>query len=112
MTPEEKKLRDEAREFVREDVSTELLRAMDADEIRYPREFIEKAAARNLLGLRFPKEYGGRGMPWASEIVALEEVGVLGTSLGCLYSLVNIISEAINKFDSDHCRRLETMPLF
>lgn len=110
MTPEEKKLRDEAREFVREDVSTELLRAMDADEIRYPREFIEKAAARNLLGLRFPKEYGGRGMPWSSEIVALEEVGVLGTSLGCLYSLVSIVGEAINKFGSEHLKEKYLRP--
>ncbi len=110
MTPEEKKLRDEAREFVREDVSAELLRAMDADEVRYPREFIEKAAARNLLGLRFPKEYGGRGMPWTSEIVALEEVGVLGTSLGCLYSLVSIVGEAINKFGSDHLKEKYLRP--
>lgn len=110
MTLEEKQLRDEAREFVREDVSTELLRAMDADEIRYPREFIEKAAARNLLGLRFPKEYGGRGMPWSSEIVALEEVGVLGTSLGCLYSLVSIVGEAINKFGSEHLKEKYLRP--
>ncbi len=110
MTPEEKQLQDEARAFVREDVTTELLRAMDADEIRYPREFIEKAAARNLLGLRFPKEYGGRGMPWSSEIVALEEVGVLGTSLGCLYSLVSIVGEAINKFGSEHLKEKYLRP--
>lgn len=40
-------------------------------------------------------------MPWTSEIVALEEVGVLGTSLGCLYSLVSIVGEAIDKFGSE-----------
>ncbi len=101
MTAEEKLLRDEARAFVRDDVDKALLRAMDADEVRYPREFIEKAAARNLLGLRFPKKYGGRGLPWTAEIAALEEVGVLGTSLGCLYSLVSIVGEAINKFGSE-----------
>lgn len=101
MSGEEKNLRDEVRAFVKEDVDKKLLHDMDEDKIRYPREFLEKAAARNLLGLRFPKEYGGRGLPWVSEIIALEEVGVLGTSLGCLYSLVSIVGEAIDKFGSD-----------
>ncbi len=101
MTTEEKKLREEVRAFVKEDVDKQLLRDMDEDKVRYPREFLEKAAARGLLGLRFPEKYGGRGMPWTSEIVALEEVGVLGTSLGCLYSLVSIVGEAIDKFGSE-----------
>ncbi len=101
MTPAEKRLREEVRAFVKDDVDKQLLRDMDEDKVRYPREFLEKAAARGLLGLRFPEKYGGRGMPWASEIIALEEVGVLGTSLGCLYSLVSIVGEAIDKFGSE-----------
>jgi len=110
MSAEEKKLQEEVRAFVKEDVDKQLLRDMDEDKIRYPREFLEKAAARNLLGLRFPKEYGGRGMPWTSEIIALEEVGVLGTSLGCLYSLVSIVGEAIDKFGSDHLKKKYLQP--
>ncbi len=110
MSAEEKKLRDEVRAFVKEDIDKQLLRDMDEDKIRYPREFLEKAAARNLLGLRFPAEYGGRGMPWVSEIIALEEVGVLGTSLGCLYSLVSIVGEAINKFGSEHLKEKYLRP--
>ncbi len=101
MTAEEKSLREEVRAFVKEDIDKQLLRDMDEDKVRYPREFLEKAAARGLLGLRFPEKYGGRGMPWTAEIVALEEVGVLGTSLGCLYSLVSIVGEAIDKFGSE-----------
>lgn len=110
MSAEEKNLRDEVRAFVKEDIDKQLLRDMDEDKIRYPREFLEKAAARKLLGLRFPAEYGGRGMPWASEIIALEEVGVLGTSLGCLYSLVSIVGEAINKFGSEHLKEKYLRP--
>lgn len=100
MTEAEKTLQDEVRSFVREDIDRQLLRDMDEDKILYPREFLERAAKRGLLGLRFPKKYGGRGMPWTAEVVALEEVGVLGTSLGCLYSLVSIVGEAIDKFGS------------
>lgn len=97
LTPEQKKLREEVRAFVR-DVPRQLILDMDADRVRYPRQYVEEAARRNLLGLRFPVEYGGRGLGWADEIVALEEVGVLGTSLACLYSLPGIVGEALDRF--------------
>ena len=90
LTPEQKALRDEMRAFVK-GVPRQLILDMDADRVRYPREYVEEAAQRNLLGLRFPKEYGGRGLGWTDEIVALEEVGILGTSLACLYSLPSIV---------------------
>lgn len=110
MSDGEKSLRNEVRAFVKDDIDKKLLRDMDEDKIRYPREFLEKAAARNLLGLRFPEKYGGRGMPWVSEIIALEEVGVLGTSLGCLYSLVSIVGEAIDKFGSEMLKEKYLQP--
>jgi acyl-CoA dehydrogenase len=110
MSAEEKALRDQVRAFVRDDIDKQLLRDMDEEKVRYPRQFLEKAAARNLLGLRFPEKYGGRGLPWVSEIIALEEVGVLGTSLGCLYSLVSIVGEAINKFGSEYLKEKYLRP--
>ena len=98
LTESQKALRDEVQAFVRDDVPRQLLLDMDAGEVSYPREFLEAAARRRLLGLRFPNEYGGRGLGWADEIVALEEVGVLSTSLPCLYGLVSIVGEALNVF--------------
>jgi acyl-CoA dehydrogenase len=97
LSAEQKQLRDEVRAFVA-GVPRQLILDMDADRVRYPREFVEEAARRNLLGLRFGPEYGGRGLGWADEIVALEEVGVLGTSLACLYSLPSIVGEALRVF--------------
>lgn len=98
MTPEQKNLRDEVGDFVRNEVPRSLLIDMDADKVRYPREYVEKLAKRNLLGLRFPPKYGGRGLKWTDDIIALEEVGVLGMSLGCLFSLPIIVGEALNMF--------------
>ncbi len=98
LTQEQLALRDETRTFVREEVPRQLLLDMDADKVRYPREYLQKLAARNLLGLRFPKEFGGRGLNWSHEVLALEEIGVLGASLACLYSLPTIVGEAINSF--------------
>ena len=97
LTEQQKALRDEVRSFVKS-VPRQLILDMDADRVRYPRHYVEDAAERNLLGLRFPVDYGGRDLGWTDEIVALEEVGVLGTSLACLYSLPSIVGEAIHVF--------------
>jgi hypothetical protein len=101
MTTEQKKLRDEVREFVRTEVPRSLLIDMDADKVRYPKEYVQNLAKRNLLGLRFPPKYGGRGLKWVDDIIALEEIGVLGMSLGCLFSLPIIVGEAINIFGTN-----------
>ncbi len=105
------KIQSEMRTFVKDDIPRQLLLDIDAEKIRYPREFIEKAAYKNLLGLRFPKEFGGRGLGWKEEVVALEEVGVLGTALPCLYSLVSIVGEAINKFGTKQQKEKYLLPM-
>jgi acyl-CoA dehydrogenase len=97
LTDQQKALRDEVRGLVK-NVPRQLILDMDADRVRYPREYVQDLARHGLLGLRFPAEYGGRGLGWVDEIVALEEVGVLGTSLACLYSLPSIVGEALHVF--------------
>jgi hypothetical protein len=97
LSPEQRRLREEMRNFVRS-VPRQLILDMDAERVRYPREYVEALAGQKLLGLRFPPAYGGRGLGWCEEIVALEEVGVLGTSLACLFSLPSIVGEALNVF--------------
>ncbi len=98
LTDVRRNLRDEVRAFVRDDVPRQLILDMDAGKVSYPREFLEAAARRRLLGLRFDENYGGRGLGWTDEIVALEEIGVLSTSLPCLYGLVSIVGEALQVF--------------
>ncbi len=110
LTDEQKKLRDEVRDFVKW-VPRQLLIDMDADRVRYPREYVVEAARRNLLGLRFDKQYGGRGLKWQDEIVAIEEIGILGASLGCLYSLVSIVGEALHVFGTEKQKEKYLVPL-
>ena len=100
LTPEELKVRDEVREFAKT-IPADLIKKMDQGQIEFPYEFDREAGKRNLLGLRFPKKWGGRGMNWTCEIAAIEEVAVLGTALACQYSLPIIVGEAINMFGSD-----------
>ena len=91
LTPEEQALKQEVRKFAREEVSSDFLRALDKDEIVYPREFVEKLAEHNLRGIRFPKEYGGRGMNWVADVTATEEIGCLGMALGCAFVMPSIV---------------------
>ncbi|MBN2637905.1 MAG: acyl-CoA/acyl-ACP dehydrogenase [Bacteroidales bacterium] len=110
MTDEDRTLQQRAQDFTKW-VPTQLLLDMDAEKVRYPTEFIREAGKRNLLGLRFDKKWGGSGMPWSSEMIALEEIGVLGTSLGCLYSLFSIVGEAIHVFGTEEQKERFLIPM-
>ena len=99
-TDEQKKLREEVRDFIKT-IPRQLLIDMDADKVRFPKEFLVEAGRRNLLGLRFPPEYGGRGLKWVDEMIALEEISTLGSSLTCLYSLVSIVGEGLSVFGNE-----------
>ena len=101
LNEEEKTLQQEVRKFVRDEVAPDFIRALDRDEIKYPREYVEKLAAHNLLGLRFDPQWGGRGLPWTAEVIAEEEIGVLGTTLGCAFVMPSIVGEALHVFGSD-----------
>lgn len=90
-------VRAEARAFAKS-VPADLLRRMDRDEVEYPREFVQAAAKERLLGLHFEKEWGGRGLTWVHEALAVAEVGVLGSALGCAFSMPTIVGEAIHTF--------------
>jgi len=109
-TKDQRRLRDEAREFVRS-VPRELILDMDADRVQYPRDFVRDAGRRNLLGLRFPLECGGRGLRWEDEVIAIEEVGVLGTSLACAYVMPSIVGEALNSFGTAEQKEKWLKPL-
>ncbi|MGE5248876.1 MAG: acyl-CoA dehydrogenase family protein [Bacteroidota bacterium] len=111
LTPSQNALRDEAQTFARREVPRQLLLDMDAEKVHYPREYVEALAARRLLGLRFPEEWGGRGLDWSHEVLALEEIGVLGASLACLFSLPSIVGEAIHVFGSQEQKERYLKPV-
>lgn len=111
LSPEEVAIRDEVREFVRSEVPPDLLHQMDRDEITYPREFVEALGRRNLLGLRFPKDYGGRGLGWRAELASLEEIGVLGTALGCAFAMPSIVGEALHAFGTEEQKQRFLVPM-
>jgi len=105
MTQEQKSLQEEMRDLVSW-VPRQLVLDMDAMIAPFPRFFMEECGRRNLLGLRFPVEYGGKGMKWEDEVIAISEMSLVGVPLTCLYSLVSIVGECIVQFgNEDHKQR-------
>ena len=109
MTEEQKSLQEEVRDLVSW-VPRQLILDMDAMVAPFPKMFLEEAGKRNLLGLRFPQQCGGRGLCWEDEIIAISEMSLLGVPLTCLYSLVSIVGECIVQFGNEDQRRRFLMP--
>ena len=97
MTREQKELQEEVRDFVKS-IPKQLILDMDAEKVQFPREFLIEAGKRNLLGLRCSPQYGGRGLKWVDEIIAFEEISVLGMSLNCLYGVTSIVTDMLDQF--------------
>ena len=111
MTKEQKKLRDEARAFTKW-VPKQLILDMDAEKIQFPHEYLQEAGRRNLLGIRIPKELGGRGLGWVEDAIVGEEVGVASYSLACLWGVgADIVCEAISLFGNEELKRSVVVPL-
>lgn len=111
MTPEQKKLRDEARDFTNW-VPKEMILAMDREEIQFPHEYLKEAGKRNLLGIRLPREYGGRGLTWVDDGIVAEEIGVASYSLACLWGVgADIVCEAVIEFGCEELKQAVVVPL-
>ena len=111
LSDSEKKIVREALSFIINDVSPDLIRRMDREEIVFPKEFIKLAGEKNLLGLRFPREYGGRGVSWICETAVIEEFGVLGFTLNCLYSMSSIVGEPLYVFGTKEQKEKYLKPM-
>lgn len=110
LNEKEKAIKKEVRAFVKS-IPPKLLRDMDEGNVMYPHEIASEAARRKLLGLRFPEEWGGRGLGWVGEMAAIEEIGMLGASPACLYSLQSIVGEALVKFGTEEQKKKYLRPM-
>ncbi len=110
-TKEQLKLRDEARDFTRW-VPREMILDMDAEKIHFPHEYLKEAGQRNLLGIRIPQQYGGRGLGWVDDGIVAEEIGVASYSLACLWGVgADIVCEAVVEFGIDELKQAVVVPL-
>jgi len=111
MTDEQIKLRDEARAFTNW-VPRQMILDMDAEKIQFPRAYLKEAGRRNLLGIRLPREYGGRGLKWLDDGIVAAEIGVASYSLACLWGVgADIVCEAVVEFGIEELKQAIVVPL-
>ncbi len=111
MDEKTRRWRDEVRDFVKS-VPRQMILDMDADKIRFPKEFLREAGRRNLLGCRYPKRWGGRDMDWVSTCVAMEEVGTLGYIFACTFGVgAELVCDAIVLHGTDAQKERYVTPL-
>jgi len=90
-------LRAEVRDFVKS-IPRQMILDMDADKICFPKEFLQEAGRRNLLGCRYPLESGGRAMDWVTSCMVMEEVGTLGYIFACVFGVgAELVCDAVVK---------------
>ena len=110
VTEEQKKFKREVQDFVKS-IPRQLILDMDADKVKFPYEFVREAGRRNLLGIRFPKKYGGRDLKWVDEILYIGEINKLGIPFACLCSVTSIVGEGINVFGTEAQKEKYLKPL-
>ena len=85
---------------------------MDADKIRFPKEFLTEAGKRNLMGCRYPKKWGGREMDWATTAMVMEEIGTLGYIFACVFGVgAELVCDAIIRHGTDKQKEKYVAPL-
>jgi len=85
---------------------------MDTDAIKFPKEFLQEAGRRNLLGCRYPVKWGGRGMDWVTTCLLMEEIGTLGYELACVFGVgAELVCDAIILHGTDEQRERFVKPL-
>jgi alkylation response protein AidB-like acyl-CoA dehydrogenase len=111
LTKEQLALRDEVRDLVRW-VPRQTILDMDQDRIRFPKDFLAEAGRRGLMGVRYPRRWGGRAMDWVSTCMVMEEVGTLGYMFACVFGVgAELVCDAIVLHGTDAQRERYVGPL-
>jgi alkylation response protein AidB-like acyl-CoA dehydrogenase len=110
-TDAQRRARDEARAFVK-DTPRELILDMDAEKVRFPKDWLREAARRGLLGVRHPVRWGGQGLDWVASCAVSEEIGSLSYELACVFGVGgDLVCDAIIAHGTDQQKARYVKPL-
>ena len=111
LNDKQKKMQQEARNFVKS-IPRKMILDMDADAIKFPKEFLQEAGRLNLMGCRYPEKWGGRSLDWVSTCMVMEEVGVLGYIFACTFGVgAELVCDAIILHGNDEQKEKYVKPL-
>jgi alkylation response protein AidB-like acyl-CoA dehydrogenase len=111
LNEEQRRARDAARDFVNS-TPRQLILDMDAEKIRFPREWLREAGRRNLLGVRHPVKWGGKGLDGVTSCAVSEEIGSLSYELACVFGVgADLVCDAIVLHGTDEQKARYVQPL-
>ncbi len=110
LTEQRREFKQEVQDLVKS-VPRQLVLDMDADKVEFPHEFVREAGRRKLLGIRFPKKYGGRDLTWVDELIEVGELMKLGVPFTCLVAVMSIVGEGLNVFGTEAQKEKYLKPL-
>src|SRR5687767_10869063 len=90
LTPEQRLIRDTAREFARREVLPQAAAIDRAHE--FPRAIVAKLGSLGLMGVAVPQAWGGAGMDTVSYVLALEEISRACAATGVIMSVNNSLA--------------------
>jgi len=85
LTDQQKAIQETARKFAEEELKPGVIERDEASE--FPIEQYHKAGKLGLIGLPYPKEYGGQGLGYLEYCIAVEEISKIDASFGISYSV-------------------------
>jgi butyryl-CoA dehydrogenase len=85
LTEQQKAIQETARKFAQEELLPGVIERDENSE--FPLEQFHKAGELGLIGLPYPKEYGGQGLGYMEYALAVEEISKVDASFGISYSV-------------------------
>lgn len=105
LTEEQKKIQEKARAFAERELASGAQERDLSEE--FPMYLIKKLGEEGLIGLQFPKEYGGQGKDYLSFILVVEELSKVDSAFGIAYAISSTFTTGIYLFGNDaqkkHC---------
>lgn len=109
LSPKHQMLKDLYREFASREVAP--LAAQLDESAEFPLVTVEKMARLGLMGIPFPKEYGGAGDDNLSYILAVEELGKACATTAVILSVHILSSFGIAMFGTEEQKKKYLIPL-
>lgn len=77
----------------------------------YPTELYKEMGAMGLIGLPYPKEFGGQGEDYLSYAIAVEEISKVDASLGISYSVcTSLYGGSVMNSNATDAQKKEFLP--
>ena len=110
LTDEQNKVRDMARDFATKVIAP---RAEEMERTgEYPYDIMAQMASLGIMGIPFPKEYGGGGGDWVSMHLCIEEISRGDVSLGSLLDVTtSVVANEIYTFGTEEQKKKWLIPL-